>query len=64
MKTELIQIRLRPSEKEAFQVAADLRGLALSAWMRERLREAAASELRRAARRVPFLEESDEKRKE
>jgi hypothetical protein len=40
---------------EAFRVAADLAGLALSAWVRERLRLAARRELEEAGKSVPFL---------
>jgi uncharacterized protein (DUF1778 family) len=61
MKTKLIQIRVRPSEKDGFQAAADLSGLALSAWMRERLRRAAAKELQAASRPIAFLDEVDKK---
>jgi uncharacterized protein (DUF1778 family) len=53
-KTELIQLRLQPEEKQAFQEAADLAGASLSAWMRERLRRAARIELVDAHKPVPF----------
>lgn len=43
-------------EKQAFQIAADLSGIPLSAWMRERLRSAARRELIDAGRKVPFLQ--------
>lgn len=56
MKTDLLQLRLLPSEKEAFQKAADLAGVALSAWVRERLRSAARRELIEAGQQVPFLQ--------
>ena len=56
MKTELLQIRLLPEEKAAFQQAADLAGIPLSAWVRERLRRAARIELIDANRAVPFLQ--------
>ena len=54
-KSELIQIRLEPEEKLAFQEAADLAGIALSAWIRERLRKEARRELEDAGRQIPFL---------
>ena len=57
MKNELLQLRLKPSEKQAFQLAADLAGVALSAWVRERLRSAARRELSEAGKQVPFLQE-------
>jgi uncharacterized protein (DUF1778 family) len=56
MKSESMQLRLRPEEKLAFQEAADLAGLPLSAWVRERLRRAARIELIEAHRSVPFAQ--------
>ena len=43
------------TEKAAFNTAARLSGLSLSAWMRERLRSAAIDELRKMGKEVPFL---------
>lgn len=57
MKTTTIQIRLQPSEKEAFEKAAELAGIALSAWVRERLRRAARQDLTGAGVQVPFLQD-------
>ena len=48
-------MRLEVAEKQAFEAAADLAGLALSAWVRERLRKVAAHELEEAGRGVAFL---------
>lgn len=59
-KSKLIQIRLAPEEKQAFQEAADLAGVALSAWMRERLRKSARIELEDAGRQIPFLKRRQE----
>jgi uncharacterized protein (DUF1778 family) len=56
MKTETIQIRLLPAEKEAFERAAELAGIALSAWVRERLRLSAIRELESAGFSVPFVQ--------
>ena len=55
MKTTTLQIRLRPDEKLAFEEAADLAGIALSAWVRERLRAAAIRELEGGGKPVPFV---------
>jgi hypothetical protein len=55
MKTDLLQLRVLRAEKEAFQKAAELAGVALSAWVRERLRSAARRELTEAGQQVPFL---------
>jgi uncharacterized protein (DUF1778 family) len=57
MKTVTIQIRLTPNEKQAFENAAILSGIALSGWVRERLRKAAVRELEQASRPIPFLSE-------
>lgn len=56
MKSVTIQIRLQPTEKEAFERAADLAGVALSAWVRERLRLSAIRELESAGMSVPFVQ--------
>jgi hypothetical protein len=55
MKTTTLQIRLHPAEKEAFESAAELAGIALSAWVRERLRAAAIRELEGIGRSAPFI---------
>lgn len=55
-KTDVARLRLSPDEKEAFQSAASASGLSLSSWIRERLRKAAASELERAGRPIPFYQ--------
>ena len=55
MKTKLLQLRVIPEEKSAFQDAADMAGISLSAWIRERLRLAAIRELEGAGRRVAFI---------
>lgn len=54
MKTGLLQLRLQPQEKSAFQEAADLAGIPLSAWVRECLRRTARAELTDTGRPVPF----------
>jgi uncharacterized protein (DUF1778 family) len=54
-KTERVEIRLGPEEKEAFQLAADQSGLSLSSWMRERLRRAARTDLEEAGLPVRFM---------
>jgi uncharacterized protein (DUF1778 family) len=58
MKTELLKARATKIEKQAFQEAAELAGLPLSAWVRERLRRAARIELEDAGRRIPFVQAS------
>lgn len=54
-KAELLQVRLNAGEKQAFEDAAELAGIALSAWVRERLRLTATRELEAASRPVAFL---------
>jgi hypothetical protein len=55
-KTKVLQIRLSDAEKQGFQDAADLAGIALSSWVRERLRLAAIRDLESAGRKIPFVE--------
>ena len=55
IKNIRLDMRLDESEKEAFRLAAELSGLDMSAWIRERLRSASWKELERAGRPVPFL---------
>ena len=56
-KGDYLEVRLDADEKQAFKDTADLAGLALSAWVRERLRLAARKELEGAGRTVAFLRE-------
>lgn len=55
VKEEYLELRLHAAEKQAFKDAADLRGMALSVWVRERLRLAAQRELQEAGRPVAFM---------
>jgi hypothetical protein len=50
---------LEPSEKEAFKSAADLAGVSLSSWVRERLRRMAIRELEEVAHPIAFLRHFD-----
>lgn len=50
-----LDMRLHETEKEAFRAAAELSGLEMSAWIRERLRRVAREELQEAGKDVPFL---------
>lgn len=50
-----MQLRLSAAEKRAFRDAAEIAGLQLSSWVRERLRRCAKSELQDADKPVPFL---------
>jgi len=56
VKEEYLELRLYAAEKRAFKDAADLRGMALSVWVRERLRLAAQRELEEANRPVAFMD--------
>ena len=55
-KDDLLQLRVGALEKRAFEDAADVTGLALSAWVRERLRRAAIRDLEEAGRPVAFIQ--------
>jgi antitoxin component of RelBE/YafQ-DinJ toxin-antitoxin module len=54
-KSESVLMRLDPEEKEAFKQAAELAGITLSSWIRERLRRSAIKELEEAAIPIAFL---------
>lgn len=54
-KATFLQVRLDEAEKRAFNEAAELSGLALSAWVRERLRLLARKELEKVGRPVAFF---------
>lgn len=54
-KEILLQVRLDQAERESFQQAANVGGVPLSAWVRERLRRAAIRELEEVGVRAPFL---------
>ncbi len=55
LRSESLLVRLETTEKEAFKDAADLAGVPLSTWVRERLRQVAVRELDKASRPIPFL---------
>ena len=59
MKTVSVEVRMQPEEKTTFQEAAELAGIPLSAWIRERLRKAARIELEDAGRKVAFIKRRD-----
>ena len=61
-KTDTLKLRLSAAEKRAFQDAAELSGIAVSAWIRERLRRAATRELEDAGRQIAFLHAGDGKK--
>jgi hypothetical protein len=55
LRSESLLVRLETTEKEAFRDAADVAGVPLSTWVRERLRQVAIRELDKASRPIPFL---------
>jgi hypothetical protein len=59
LRSEDLLVKLKADEKKAFKDAAQLAGLPLSSWVRERLRRVAIRELQEAARPIPFLRHSD-----
>lgn len=56
MKEEVLRFRLDADEREAFQAAASLAGIPISAWVRERLRRAARRELEEVGQQIAFLQ--------
>ena len=55
LRSQSLLVRLETTEKKAFQDAAQLAGIPLSTWVRERLRQVALRELNKASRPVSFL---------
>ena len=58
-RKETLKRRRSAEAKEAFQEAAEVSGIALSAWIRERLRRTATRELEDAGREIAFLRTKD-----
>ena len=56
VKEEYLELRLDAAEKQTFKDAAELAGMALSVWVRERLRRASRKELEDAEKPVAFLD--------
>jgi hypothetical protein len=54
-RSEGVLLRMQPLEKQGFAEAADIAGVPLAVWMRERLRLAAMRELEDVSRPIPFL---------
>jgi hypothetical protein len=54
-KEKVVIIRLSEMEKQGFREAADMAGIGLSTWIRERLRHAAIRELEQAGQIAPFI---------
>lgn len=54
-KSMSVLLRLDPGEKQGFGDAAEVAGVPLAVWMRERLRRVAKTELESAGRNVAFL---------
>lgn len=59
MKDHAVQIRVSSEERLAFNQAAQLSGIPLSSWVRERLRLAAIRELENAGQKIPFVKNLD-----
>ena len=53
-ETQLL-IRLTESEKESFERAAEIAGIGITAWVRERLRSAAILDLQNVGEKIAFL---------
>ena len=54
-RAEYLEVRIDMDEKEAFKEAAEIEGIALSAWVRQYLRRAARRVLEETGRPVAFL---------
>lgn len=62
VRADRMELRLDPEEKESFGEAAELAGMSLSAWVRDRLRRACRKELDEVGRRAAFLAKRPGKR--
>jgi hypothetical protein len=56
-KDTQILIKLSETEKEGFKKAAEIAGIGLSAWARQKLRSAAIKDLQEVGEKIPFLEQ-------
>ena len=54
-KPEILQVRVTASEKSTFERAAEISGLSISSWVRERLRKSSRLELQSSGVKVPFM---------
>lgn len=54
-KDTQILIKLSEAEREGFKRAAEIAGIGLSAWARQRLRSAAIKEMQDVGEQIPFL---------
>lgn len=54
-RTEYLELRLTENEKRAFSEAANIAGITVSTWVRERLRRAVIRELEEAGRPATVL---------
>lgn len=54
-KEQSIMIRVSQLEKEGFARAAEISGIGLSAWARQKLRSAAIKDLQDVGMKIPFI---------
>jgi len=60
VKSRPVQFRFTPREKAAFKRAADVAGMTMSEWVRQRLRNAATHELEKHGEVAAFLDVKDD----
>jgi len=56
MKSEMVKMRVSVEIKESLQKAADVSGVSLSSWARDRLVRAAILELKEAGQKIPHIQ--------
>lgn len=61
LQNEYLDVRLMTAEKEAFKKAAELAGMPMSMWVRDRLRAVSRRELEAADIPVAFLPQTNRK---
>ena len=58
--SKYLAIRVEPAEKQAFEDAANIAGIPLSVWIRERLRYIAIKDLESVGHHIAFLQHNSE----
>lgn len=56
MKDSQVMIKVSEDERDGFKRAAEIAGIGLSAWARQKLRAAAIKDLQEVGEKIPFLQ--------
>jgi hypothetical protein len=55
-KDSQVMIKVSEEERDGFRRAAEIAGVGLSAWARQKLRSAAIKDLQEVGEKIPFLQ--------